>query len=463
MILNIQNTKPDILKVLGFFVPILSKIYPIRNRSITGNEWVLLRLVAFWLIRLIYRSANSFISPIIMPKILMVTTVPVVLTNFLLPFATHFRDRGWQVDAMSCGFETDDFSHQVFDRLWEVQWSRNPLDPQNLLETPGKIREIVLREKYDIIHVHTPVAAFVTRYALRDVRKQLGAKVIYTAHGFHFFTGGKPLKNAAFLTLEKFASNWTDYLVTINREDEAAVQQHQLVSPGHSRYMPGIGVDLDYYNSQTIPQSAISQLQVELGIDAQTPLLLSVAEFTPRKRHQDTIAAIAKLDRSEVHLAIAGAGPLMEQMRQLAIDLKVDARIHFLGKRNDIPVLMKAATANILVSSQEGLPRSVMESLALELPTIGTKIRGTQDLLIGGCGLLVEVGDIEGLTDAIGWILDRPEEARSMAQRGRKHIFTYDLKSIIKLHEELYAEALMSQYGMRKAQAMPTVKPVSLE
>jgi glycosyltransferase involved in cell wall biosynthesis len=379
-----------------------------------------------------------------MTKILMVTTVPIVLTNFLLPFATHFRDRGWQVDAMSCGFTSDDRCHQIFDRLWEVQWSRNPLDPRNLLGTPAKIREIVLREKYDIIHVHTPVAAFVTRYALKNLRKQLGTKVIYTAHGFHFFPGGKPLKNAAFLALEKLASNWTDYLVTINREDEAAVQQHQLVAPGYSRYMPGIGVDLDYYNPQSIATSAVAQIYLELGIDAQTPLLLSVAEFTPRKRHQDTIAAIAKLGRSEVHLAIAGTGPLMPEMQQLAIDLQVDAQIHFLGKRNDIPVLMKAANANILVSSQEGLPRSVMESLALELPTIGTKIRGTQDLLAGGCGLLVDVGDIAGLTAAIVWILDRPEEARSMAQRGREHLSKYDLKSIVQLHEELYAEALMS-------------------
>ena len=377
-----------------------------------------------------------------MPKLLMVATVPVVFTNFLLPFAAHFRTRGWQVDAMSCGFLLDDPCHQFFDRLWEVQWSRNPLDPRNLMETPAKIREIVASERYDIIHVHTPVAAFVTRFALKDLRKQLGAKVIYTAHGFHFLPGANPVKNAAFLALEKLASNWTDYLVTINGDDEAAVERHRLVSPGCSRYMPGIGVDLDYYNSHTIATSAVAQLRTELGIDATTPLLLSVAEFTPRKRHQDSIAAIARLDRSDVHLAIAGDGPLMEQMQQLATDLGVSSRIHFLGRRTDIPVLMAAAAANILVSDREGLPRSIMESLALELPSIGTKIRGTQDLLAGGYGLLVDVGDVDGLVAAITWILDRPDEATQMAKRGREHLSTYDLNCIIKLHEHLYAEAL---------------------
>ena len=207
--------------------------------------------------------------------------------------------------------------------------------------------------------------------------------------------------------------------------------------------MPGIGVDLDYYHPQTISESVVANIRVELGIDARTPLLLSVAEFTPRKRHQDTIAAIAKLNRLEVHLAIAGDGPLMWEMKQLAIEFGVAARIHFLGQRNDIPALMKAANANILVSLQEGLPRSVMESLALELPTIGTKIRGTQDLLAGGCGLLIDVGDVVGLAEAIGWILDRPDEAKNMAKRGRSHLSTYDLNYIIKLHEELYAEVLM--------------------
>uniref|UniRef100_UPI00286E079B glycosyltransferase n=1 Tax=Chamaesiphon sp. VAR_69_metabat_338 TaxID=2964704 RepID=UPI00286E079B len=120
--------------------------------------------------------------------------------------------------------------------------------------------------------------------------------------------------------------------------------------------------------------------------------------------------------------------------------------LHFLGRRNDIPVLMKAATANILVSDQEGLPRSVLESLALELPTIGTKIRGTQDLLAGGSGLLVDVGDISGLTAAMTWMLDRPEEASKMAQYGRQGLLSaYDLQHIIQLHEQLYDLALAAR------------------
>jgi glycosyltransferase involved in cell wall biosynthesis len=380
-----------------------------------------------------------------MNRLLMVTTVPCTLDSFLLPFAAHFRSQGWQVDAMSCGISSNPECVAGFDRVWDVEWSRNPLDPRNLLSTPGVIREIVIREKYDIIHVHTPVAAFVTRYALKDLRDRLGCKIVYTAHGFHFYNGGSPVKNTAFINLEKLAGNWTDYLVTINHEDKAAALQYGLVAPANTYYMPGIGVDLKYYNRDSVSESAVADVRQELGIGTDTPLFLSVAEFTARKHHVDAIEAFAKLDRQDVHLALAGTGPLMDNMKQLATELGVIDRIHFLGNRLDIPVLMKAACANILVSAQEGLPRSVLESLALEVPTIGTKIRGTQDLLEGGCGLLIDVGDVDGLAAAMTWIIDRPQDAAKMAKLAYERISTYDLEVIIQLHEQLYLEAVNSK------------------
>lgn len=379
-----------------------------------------------------------------MNKLLMVTTVPGTLRSFLLPFAAHFRRLGWQVDAMACGASASIECQQGFDRVWDVEWSRNPLDPRNLLAAPGVIREIVTRERYDLVHVHTPVAAFVTRYALKDLRRQTDTKIIYTAHGFHFYPGGKPIKNVAFIALEKLAGNWTDYLVTINREDEAAVTRYGLLPAERSRYMPGIGVDLTYYNAAMVTDAEVAALDRELGIDRQTPLLLAVAEFTPRKQHRMLIEAFAKLNRPEVHLALAGSGPLLEPMQQLAAELGTSERIHFLGNRKDIPALMKASVANILVSNQEGLPRSVLESLALGLPTIGTKIRGTQDLLADGCGLLVDVGDVDGLAGAMAEMLDRPELSTALSHSGRERIGAFDLQVIIDLHEQLYAEAIAS-------------------
>ena len=343
---------------------------------------------------------------------------------------------------MARGVSSDPDCVQGFDRVWDVEWSRNPFDPRNLLAAPQVIRDLVTREKYDLVHVHTPVAAFVTRYALKDIRKQLGMRVIYTAHGFHFYRGGNFFRNFAFINLEKLAGRWTDYLVTINHEDKEASVAYNLVPAARSRYMPGIGVDLKYYNRHRVSEAAILQVRQELGIDEETHLLLSVAEFTARKHHVDAIAAFAKLNRANVHLALAGNGPLVAKMQQLAASLGVGDRVHFLGIRRDIPVLMRAATANLLVSAQEGLPRCILESLALEAPTIGTKIRGTEDLLADGCGRLVAVGDTDRLAKEMAWILDRPLEAAHMSKLGFDRISTYDLEAIVRLHEELYAEAV---------------------
>lgn len=377
-----------------------------------------------------------------MNSLLCITTVPATLSAFLLPFAQHFRAQGWRVDAMAQGISTHTKCLSVFDQVWEVEWSRNPLDPQNLMLAPQQIREVVEKEEYDIVHVHTPVAAFVTRYALNNLRKQGKTKVIYTAHGFHFYRGASPLKNAIFLALEKLAGQWTDYLVVINHEDEAAAKRFGLVSNEKIRYMPGIGVDIEYYSPDAVWDTDVLRVRQELGIAPETSLFLSIAEFIPRKRHQDILRAFAKLNRPEVHLALAGDGLLFKQMQQLAFDLGIQNQVHFLGIRQDIPALIRACVATLLTSQQEGLPRSVMESLCLEIPVIGTDIRGTSDLLAGGCGLLVKVGDVDSIAQAMAWVLDHPEEAKMMGKHGRERMNAYGVRQIIKLYENLYASAL---------------------
>ncbi|MBD2361829.1 glycosyltransferase family 4 protein [Anabaena minutissima FACHB-250] len=379
-----------------------------------------------------------------MKSLLMVTTVPDTLSAFLIPFAHHFRTQGWQVDAMATGVSQNVECIKAFDQVWDIEWSRNPLNPLNLVVAPRIIQQVIRQEKYDLVHVHTPVAAFVTRYALKDLNKQNRLRVIYTAHGFHFYNGGEPLKNAIFLTLEKLAGRWTDYLVVINREDEETAKRYRLIPHEKIRYMPGIGVDLQYYNPQAVSDAEVEQLRQELGLAPDTPFFLSVAEFIPRKHPQDVVRAFAQLARPQACLAFAGDGTLMNQMQQLASQLGVQNQVRFLGVRRDIPTLMRAATATILASDREGLPRCVMESMSMETPVIGTDIRGTRDLLKEGCGLLVKVGDIEALTQGMAWLLDNPQAAQAIAKQGRERIASYELSYILKEYEALYAEAMLA-------------------
>jgi glycosyltransferase involved in cell wall biosynthesis len=373
----------------------------------------------------------------------MVTTVPDTLQGFLLPFAGHFRSRGFRVDAMAEGVTGQLECVETFDHVWEVSWSRNPLDRRNLFAARRRVRDVVATQGYDLVHVHTPVAAFVTRLALRGLRRAGWPRVIYTAHGFHFYRGGPQPRSAAFRALEKLAGRWTDYLVVINREDEQSARR--LVPPERVRYMPGIGVEVNRYGPHAVSEDDVAQVRRELAVAPGDPLFLMVAEFTPGKRHRDALDAFARIARRDARLAFAGTGTLVEAMKRRATDLAIASRVHFLGLRRDIPAVMRAAVAVLLPSDREGLPRSVMESLSSSVPVVGTRIRGTADLVQEGCGLLVPVGDTAALAGAMAWILDHPDEAREMGRRGRERMADYDVHKIIALHEALYETALAAR------------------
>jgi glycosyltransferase involved in cell wall biosynthesis len=382
-----------------------------------------------------------------MPRLLIVANEAAMMRDFLNPLARHFRARGWQVDAMACDVRESPDCRGVYNHLWNVEWSRNPLAATNWLRAPQTVRAVVTANQYDLIHVHTPIPAFVTRYALRRWRTRTNPKIIYTAHGFHFHDRGGFLKNLIFRSLERIGGRWTDSLVVINRADEHAARRHRLVAPGKLMYMPGIGIDLSYYDARTVNLAEIAGVRRELRLSDGQPLVTMLAEFTANKRHCDALEAFAAWNHPTARLAFAGYGPLMESVRRLAESHGVANRVSFLGFRRDIPALIRASTMVILPSLREGLPRSVMEALALETPVVGTDIRGTRDLLSEGAGLLVQPRNTKQLSEAMAWVTNYPEEARAMARRGRSRISEYDLDRILCSHEQLYNSLLRDVSG----------------
>lgn len=378
-----------------------------------------------------------------MPKLLIVANVPSMLREFLLPFAEHYKNLGWQVDGMvseattvaDTGKELD-----IYGTIHRVAWSRNPLDPRNFLQAPRTIQKAVAKEKYDIIHVHAPIPAFITRYALRNIKNH--PPIIYTAHGFHFHKGGSAIKNRIFLTLEQTAGPWTDFLVVMNHEDEQAVRTHKIVPENKLMYMPGIGVDIKKYSPERASDDDVKLFRAEVGLKDNERFLLMIAEFNPGKRHRDALNAFALLNCPDVFLVTAGVGPLEEEMKALAKQLGIEGRVKFLGYRRDIPVVLKAASGLLLPSEREGLPRAILEALCMGTPVISTRIRGVEDLLAKGCGLMTPVGDAPALAKAMAQLLDNPTEAKAMAKRGQEHVKIFDLANVIRLHDELYATAL---------------------
>ena len=361
---------------------------------------------------------------------------------FLLPIAQYLRSQGWLVDAVAAEIKACTACQSSYNCVHEIDWTRNPLNLRNLTRASAQIRKIIEQGGYDLVHVHTPVAAFVTRYALRNLRRTGKPKIIYTAHGFHFHRNGRPLSNAIFLGLEKLAGRWTDYLVVINREDEAAAKRYRIVPLERVRYMPGIGIDLSQYSAERVSKEDIEQVRQELRLKDSQKLFLMVAAFDPGKRHKDALQALSLLNDARAVLAFAGEGPLRSQIEELARNAGMLEQVRFLGFRKDIPTLIRASLATILTSEREGLPRAVMESMALGTPVIGADARGTRDLLESGAGIIVPVGDTVALAGAMRHFLENPEEALRMGERGLEAVRAYDLTKILHLHVELYNEAL---------------------
>jgi len=376
------------------------------------------------------------------PRVLFVTTVAVTLRAFLLDIARHFQRKGWRVDALANGVRQDALCQSTFDRVWEAGWGRNPLNMGNLIRMVRRIRHLAIEQEYDIVHVHTPVAAFVTRFALDRLRHEHDLQVLYTAHGFHFHPKGSFIGNTIFEILERKAAKWTDFLVVINREDLSAATDKRIIKQERLRLMPGIGVDRAHYAHSSASESDVNRLYGELGIDAATPVLLMLAEFVERKRHADAIRAFSKVAHPRAKLLLAGTGPLLESMKRLSAKLGMADRVVFLGQRSDVRVLMKASRALVLPSSQEGLPRCVLEALSMGVPVIGSRIRGTTELLERSAGLLVDVGDIDQLAHAMQRVVDDRATAEAMGRAGQRQSEQYDLSHILRMHEELYQEAL---------------------
>lgn len=374
-------------------------------------------------------------------RLLQVTTVAAALEAFLVPFARHFRAKGWDVHCAAADATHSDICSAEFGASYDVPWARNPFSLSNL-SAASQIRTIVESGGYDLVHVHTPVASFITRWALRHQRQ--GAKVVYTAHGFHFFETGNSPAGRVYRAAEQLAGPWTDHLVVMNSEDERSALKYGIVPPERLSHVPGIGMDIEDFLRRAAAAEHREQYMDEMGIPHDDWVILMVAEFTENKRHVDVVDAVAALQQAgkSVHLVLAGVGPTSEAVESRASQKGIANRVHFLGFRRDVPGLMRMADMLVLPSDREGLPRSIMEAMALGLPTVGTKIRGIEDLLGGGAGILIRPRDVDGLVDATGRLMDSPGLVQDMIAVAKRRIEDFSLGRVLSAYEEVYAATL---------------------
>lgn len=293
-------------------------------------------------------------------------------SKFNAPYMEWFKQQGWIVDNASPGIETT-----VVDNQYDVDIRRSPFSLKNI-KAYKQLKRIINQGNYDIIHVHTPMGAVLGRLAAIGARKN-GTKVIYTAHGFHFFKGAPMINWILYYPIEKFLARWTDALVTINEEDYNRAIRHHL-SSGKIYHIDGIGVNLEKFHP--ISQERKKQIRDALGLKQDNFVGLYVAQFIKRKNHEFIIESLSEILKEipNFMMVFAGSGETFEYCKNRAKELGVSDVIKFLGGRSDIPDLCGMADIHISSSFQEGLAIGNIEAMACGCPLVISNIRGHKEV-----------------------------------------------------------------------------------
>lgn len=374
-----------------------------------------------------------------MKKVLFVATVVRLHINmFHKPFINWFHEQGWQVDVAA----NNDYDHpeecviENCDHFYCLPFERSPVKKGNVVAY-HKLQDILRKENYDIIHCHTPMGGVISRLAAIQSRKY-GTKVIYTAHGFHFFEGAPLVNWLLYYPIERSLSRITDVLITMNKEDYKRAHKFHA---NKVIYIPGIGLNLSKF--QHMEQSEMTLVRKELGLDEEDVFAISVAQLIPRKNHILLIQAMKKINNSKVHLFICGDGSQEEYLNQEIKKMNMEHNIHLLGFRKDVYRLCGAADLFLFASLQEGLPVAVMEAMACGLPIVCSNIRGNADLIEEGKGgYLADPSNIEDFVQKIGLCLKEKDNLNRMKEYNLNKIKEYSIETVLREMSNVYKNCL---------------------
>lgn len=318
-------------------------------------------------------------------------------------------------------------------KVFPISCTRKPLNKGTWIAIK-ELKQIVSQGNYDIVHCHTPIAAMCTRLACRKARKK-GTKVIYTAHGFHFYKGA-PLKNwLLYYPIEKFCAHFTDVLITINKEDYALAQKKMKAK--RVEYVPGVGIDVSKFANAVVDRDAKRD---EIGVPRDVFLLLSVGELNKNKNHETVIRALAQIKDKNVHYAIAGKGPLYDYLISLSKELDIQDQVHLLGFRSDIPELYKIADIFVFPSLREGLGLAAIEGMAAGLPLVVSDNRGAKSYAVDTVNALIcPVGNkVAAYVDAINKMLNNASMRMAMGEYNFDFSKNFEVKEINERMKEIY-------------------------
>ena len=371
-------------------------------------------------------------------KVLFVATVVKThMMQFHIPYLRMLQEMGWEtaVAARNDYENPEDCRIPHCDAYYNIPFERLPWKKGNI-QAYKMLKKIIDEGNYDIIHCHTPVGAMIARLAALSARKK-GTKVIYTAHGFHFFKGAPLLNWLMFYPAEWLLAPVTDVLITINKEDHARALKR--IHAKRIEYVPGVGINTAKFRDLSIDRQ---EKRSTLGYGDDDFLVLTVAEMTANKNHITILKALNLLKEREefkhIHYLICGRGEMWASLEQSAKELGISDHVNFLGYRTDAPELYKASDLFAFVTFREGLSVALMEAMSSGMPIVCTKIRGNTDLIDHNVSGVFSENSPEAVADHILALYRDPLRRQALGRAASEKALLFDDENVLQQVKDIY-------------------------
>jgi glycosyltransferase involved in cell wall biosynthesis len=353
--------------------------------------------------------------------ILHICAIGFTAEKFLIAQAEHQRQKGFRVGFIfSPSPETARLKDMGFE-VYELFIPRE-MNPLKDIQAIWQMRILLNRLKPVLIHTHTSKGGFVGRLAASFANVPY---VVHTIHGFPFTEGMQRLKYWTFVFVERFLAYFTHTMFSQSAEDVKLGIKYNILPKDKKIRHIGNGIDLSRFAGKVL-FSEPNILHNELNLPKDAIVIITVGRINHEKGYYELIEALPQLS-NRVHLICVGFDEGHQKiLERKVIDFGIQKRVHWLGLRDDIPVIMAACDYFVLASHREGVPRSLIEAQAMGLPSIATDIRGCREVIIHNeTGLLVKPKKVEELQFALQNLLNNPTQAKQLALAGQQRVREY--------------------------------------
>ena len=356
------------------------------------------------------------------------------LKHFLLPLVDGFLAKGWNVTSVCSDGKYAAEIHRRSYQYLPVNISRNMLDVFSHVRTVWLLYRLFRRERFDVLHVHTPVAALLGRIAGRLARVPL---IVYTAHGFYFHDEMPKCQYRFHVWLERLGGWLTDLLFTQSSEDASIAVAEGIVAQSNVMNI-GNGVCGDLFTPAN-PERKL-RVRTALGIPSEAYVVGVVARMVKEKGLVEFLDAAVELGQHFQNVHFLMVGERLVSDRDASIERELQDACKKLGPRlmavsycSDVAEVLSAMDIFCLPSYREGMPRSIIEAMMMELPVVATNIRGSREEVIDGeTGLLVPTHSSTALAQALGRLIADPNLSRRIGKAGRQRALElYDERRVV--------------------------------